>query len=412
MSLTEIKMPDVGEGVTVAEIVEWHVSEGDLIREDDVLAAIMTEKATIEVPAPCDGRIESLTGEIGDKVAVGSVIVTIETNGKSAPVPAIEEVTASNLSVAPAVAKIETALAPAMETPAAPPGHRVLASPAVRKLASETGTALAEVPSTGKDGRVTKGDLLAYLDRPNQTPVVAKTGSEFEEIKLVGLRRKIAERMQDASNRIAHFSYVEEIDVTELERLRKQLNEQNSDQAQRLTLLPFLMTAMTRAIEEFPHLNAHFDDGAEILRQYSPVHIGFATQTEKGLAVPVVRNVESLDLWQMASEIKQKSDATRDGTIGPEALTGSTITISSLGAMGGLAATPIINSPEVAIIGVNKIRTVPVWGPEGVTPRQVMNLSSSFDHRVIDGWDAASFIQAMKRMLENPATLFLKPNGA
>ena len=412
MSLTEIKMPDVGEGVTVAEIVEWHVSEGDLIREDDVLAAIMTEKATIEVPAPCDGRIESLTGEIGDKVAVGSVIVTIETNGKSAPVPAIEEVTASNLSVAPAVAKIETALAPAMETPAAPPGHRVLASPAVRKLASETGTALAEVPSTGKDGRVTKGDLLAFLEHPAQKPVVATTGPEFEEIKLVGLRRKIAERMQDASNRIAHFSYVEEIDVTELERLRKHLNEQNSDTNKRLTLLPFLMTAVTRAVEEFPHLNAHFDDEAEILRQYSSVHIGVATQTDKGLAVPVVRNVEDLDLWQMAEEVKQKSDATRDGTIEREALTGSTITISSLGAMGGLAATPIINSPEVAIIGVNKIRTVPIWGPDGVTPRQVMNLSSSFDHRVIDGWDAASFIQAMKRMLENPATLFLKPNDA
>lgn len=406
MSITQIKMPDVGEGVTQAEIVEWNVSVGELVREDDVLAAVMTDKATIEIPAPCDGKVESVTGRPGDMIAVGSVIVELESefNPNSSR---SDQAASKNDEKA---LRTERSIQKPAKIKRAPDQAKVMASPAVRKLASESGVDLLTVKATGRGGRVTKGDLLAYLDRPSHQspkPSFHTHDNIVQEIKVIGLRRKISERMQEANSRIVHFTYVEEIDVTELEGLRRHLNETSGDRP-KLTLLPFIMTAMVAALRSFPHLNAHYDDQVGLLRQYSSVDIGVATQTERGLTVPVLRNADKSDLWQFAAEIRRLAESVRSGTASREELSGSTITITSLGAMGGVVATPIINSPEVAIIGVNKIRTVPVWIRDGVVPRQVLNLSSSFDHRVIDGWDAASFIQEIKAKMEHPATLFIE----
>jgi 2-oxoisovalerate dehydrogenase E2 component (dihydrolipoyl transacylase) len=399
MSITHIKMPDIGEGVTQAEIVEWNVAVGDLVREDDVLAAVMTDKATIEIPAPSDGTIDSLNGGPGDIVAVGSVIVTLQTAESGSSDQPVEP-TPANQEIEPKPSL--TTASPSKKTQT-PDRESITVSPAVRKLALDSGAILAHVPATGRDGRVTKGDLLTFLEKSPSPP--------FKEIKVIGLRRVISQRMQDVSSRIAHFTYVEEIDVTELENLRKHLNDTDRSQRQKLTLLPFLTTAMVQALSAFPNLNAHYDDDAGILRQYSAAHIGIATQTEKGLTVPVLHHAENSDIWQMAAEIKRLAEAARGGTASREELRGSTITLSSLGQMGGVVATPVINSPEVAIIGVNRIRTTPVWRDGGVVPRQMMNLSSSFDHRVIDGYDAANFIQAIKSQLEYPATLFISPSN-
>jgi len=357
MSITHIKMPDIGEGVTQAEIVEWNVAVGDLVREDDVLAAVMTDKATIEIPAPSDGTIDSLNGGPGDIVAVGSVIVTLQTAESGSSDQPVEP-TPANQEIEPKPSLTTASPSKKTQTPDREP---ITVSPAVRKLALDSGAILAHVPATGRDGRVTKGDLLTFLEKSPSPP--------FKEIKVIGLRRVISQRMQDVSSRIAHFTYVEEIDVTELENLRKHLNDTDRSQRQKLTLLPFLTAAMVQALSAFPNLNAHYDDDAGILRQYSAAHIGIATQTEKGLTVPVLHHAENSDIWQMAAEIKRLAEAARGGTASREELRGSTITLSSLGQMGGVVATPVINSPEVAIIGVNRIRTTPVWRDGGVVPR-------------------------------------------
>lgn len=428
-----IKLPDVGEGVAEAELVEWHVKIGDLVREDAVLAAVMTDKATVEIPSPVDGEILWLGAEIGDTVPVGSPIVRIKVAG-DAPVaaePAAAEAkpeakAAEPVKVAPAPAKKEepgsAAAKPAANSAALKPvprattvglprpeGERPLASPAVRMRAKEAGIDLRQVPGTGPAGRITHEDLDGFAARGAAVPVAGfqeKTG--VEEIKVIGLRRRIAEKMALAKSRIPHITYVEEVDVTSLEELRAKLNASKKPDRPKLTLLPFLMRALVKAVGEQPQLNAIYDDDAGIIQRHAGVHIGMAAQTPGGLMVPVVRHAEARDLWDCASEVNRLADAAKAGTATREELTGSTITITSLGAMGGVATTPVINYPEVAIVGVNKIMIRPMWDGTQFVPRKMMNLSSSFDHRVIDGWDAAVFVQRLKALLEAPAMIFVE----
>jgi 2-oxoisovalerate dehydrogenase E2 component (dihydrolipoyl transacylase) len=434
-----IRLPDVGEGVAEAELVEWHVKVGDLVREDAVLAAVMTDKATVEIPSPVDGEILWLGAEIGDVVAVGSDLVRLETGGDKSPssaggVPAPGGKTPVRDAPPPGPAvghsgktPVEHALAatvarsveerPSLTVPVrhlargAPraEGEKPLASPAVRLRAREAGVDLRQVPGSGPAGRITHEDLEAYFARGPGMAMASglqpRTG--VEEIKVVGLRRRIAEKMTIA-NRIPHITYVEEVDATALEELRGSLNNTQRHDRLKLTLLPFLMLATVRAIAEQPNLNALFDDEKGIVHRHAGVHIGIAVQTAAGLMVPVVRHAESLDLWSCAAEVGRLAEAARTGTASRDELTGSTITITSLGAMGGVMSTPIINHPEVAIVGVNKIMVRPHWDGEAFVPRKVMNLSSSFDHRIIDGWDAALFVQRIKALLETPALIFIE----
>ena len=403
MARLDIAMPDVGEGVTEAEITEWQVSVGDLVREDDVLAAVMTDKATVEIPSPIDGTVAAINGNIGEVIAVGTTLVTLEVadaGGASTQAdPAGQDEPPSDAT-------------PVNGTPkpvlAAPKAGKPMAAPAVRRRASEAGIDLAEIVGSGPDGRVTLADLEAWIetrDVAGAAAVGAPMPGDVEEIQVRGLRRKIAEHMQTASQRIAHMTYVEEVDVTDLEAAREQLNsETNGDQA-RLTILPCLMIAVIRALKKHRRLNAHYDDEAGLIRQFSSVHLGVATQTEAGLMVPVIANAETRSVAELAGEIARLADAARSGKIKREELTGSTITLSNLGAMGGLISTPIVNAPEVAIIGVNKIAVRPVWCDGNFVARKIINLSSSFDHRVVDGWDAAVFIQDVKSLIEDPAAL-------
>jgi 2-oxoisovalerate dehydrogenase E2 component (dihydrolipoyl transacylase) len=398
----------------------------------------MTDKATVEIPSPVDGEIIWLGAEVGDKVAVGSDLVRLKLPGEedtaSTPQPqprsgateATEPVAAPKHSVAdhgdrgtPAAISPASAPRPAPLTeprPAPGPTRRAgavavkpVASPAVRLRAREAGIDLRQVPGTGPAGRVTHEDLDAFAARDLR--VAQSHGlqpkSAVDDVKVIGLRRRIAEQMAVAHARIPHITYVEEVDVTALEELRETLNRRKRKEQPRLTLLPFLMRAMVAAIAKQPRLNAVFDDDAGIIHQHAGVHIGIAAQTPAGLLVPVVRHVESLDLWACAAEVARLAEAARTGTATRDELSGSTITITSLGAMGGVVSTPIINHPEVAIVGVNKIMMRPVWDGSGFIPRRMMNLSSSFDHRVIDGWDAATFVQQIKALLESPALLFM-----
>ncbi|TPJ62804.1 dihydrolipoamide acetyltransferase family protein [Mesorhizobium sp. B2-7-1] len=425
-----IKLPDVGEGVAEAELVEWHVKVGDLVREDTVLAAVMTDKATVEIPSPVDGEILWLGAEIGDTVAIGSPIVRLKVAGEGNVKAAAEAAPEAKAPVAP----VETKPAPAAPKPAPKPaeppkaaaapkaahpasasgapraeGEKPLASPAVRLRAKEAGIDLRQVPGSGPAGRIGHEDIDAFVARGPQiaraTGLAQKDG--VEDIKVVGLRRKIAEKMSLAKSRIPHITYVEEIDVTALEELRATLNKEKRADRPKLTLLPFLMRAMVKAIGEQPNLNALFDDDAGIIHQHEGIHIGIAAQTPNGLVVPVVKHAEARDLWNSAVEVNRLADAAKAGTASREELSGSTITITSLGAMGGVATTPVINYPEVAIVGVNKIMVRPVWDGTQFIPRKMMNLSSSFDHRVIDGWDAAVFVQRIKALLETPALIFV-----
>jgi 2-oxoisovalerate dehydrogenase E2 component (dihydrolipoyl transacylase) len=420
-----IRLPDVGEGVAEAELVEWHVKVGDLVQEDAVLAAVMTDKATVEIPSPVDGEILWLGADIGDVVAVGSDLVRLKLSGEknnssadSVPAPAAKtSVCESEHSDKALVRRIQstTVARPSLtvrtiahEAPRAE-GEKPLASPAVRLRAREAGVDLRQVPGSGPAGRITHEDLEAYFARrpgmakaPGPRP---RTG--VEDIKVVGLRRRIAEKMTTA-NRIPHITYVEEVDVTGLEELRESLNNIQRNDQLKLTLLPFLMLATVRAVAGQPNLNALFDDEKGIVHQHAGVHIGIAVQTAAGLMVPVVRHAESLDLWGCATEIARLAEAARNGTVSRDELSGSTITITSLGAMGGVMSTPIINHPEVSIIGVNKIMVRPVWDGSAFIPRKMMNLSSSFDHRVIDGFDAARFVQRIKTLLETPALIFME----
>ncbi len=410
-----IKLPDVGEGVAEAEIVEWHVKPGDVVREDTVLAAVMTDKATVEIPSPVAGTVTWLAGEIGDSIAVKAPLVRIALEGETVepqpveakrPEPAVEPPPVVAARPAPAEKPVASRAEP---EPAAKP----LASPAVRLRAREAGIDLRQVPGSGPAGRISHEDIDAFMARGPQlarAPGLARNES-VEDIKVVGLRRKIAEKMALAKSRIPHITYVEEVDVTALEELRAALNKDKrggkGGERPKLTLLPFLMRAMVKAIAEQPQLNALFDDEAGIVHQHGGVHIGIAAQTPSGLVVPVVRHAEARDLWDCAAEVNRLAEAAKSGTATREELSGSTITITSLGAMGGVATTPVINHPEVAIIGVNKMMVRPVWDGSQFIPRKMMNLSSSFDHRVIDGWDAAVFIQRIKALLETPALIFV-----
>lgn len=433
MGQHKIQMPDVGEGITEAEIVEWNVKVGDVVKEDDVLAAVMTDKATVEIPSPVDGVVTEISGEIGDMTPVGAVIITLDVEGEgnaanisaeaSAPrgeaAPVVEAVAEPVAEVAPAPKpapkKVAEVKKPAVATQAksgAPraEGEKPLASPAVRKRAMDAGVKLQYVYGTGPAGRISHEDLEAYISGAS-APVggSAKTpNTSVEEIRVIGLRRKIAERMQDAKQRIPHITYVDEVDVTAVEDLREHMNATASADKPKLTILHFIMKAMVMAIKDSPKLNSHYDDGNDILYQYGGVHIGMAAQTPGGLMVPVIKHAETLSVHGLADEAKRLAGAARDGSIKRDELTGSTITLSSLGKMGGVVSTPVINSPEVAIVGVNKVEMRPVWRDGGFVPRKMMNLSSSFDHRIVDGWDAAEYIQRVRTLLENPATLFME----
>ncbi|MGX5719713.1 dihydrolipoamide acetyltransferase family protein [Shinella zoogloeoides] len=416
-----IKMPDVGEGVAEAELVEWHVKPGDPVREDMVLAAVMTDKATVEIPSPVDGTVLWLGAEIGDIVAVKAPLLRIEIAGEGeAPneeavlPPATEPVAkAEPITETKSVEKVRD---PAPEKPAERPVHREpaerpLASPAVRLRAQEAGVDLRQVSGSGPAGRITHDDLDRFIARggePAAVPAGLARKTATEEIKVTGLRRRIAEKMRLASSRIPHITYVEEVDVTDLEDLRATMNAGRKPDQQKLTILPFLMRVLVKTLAEQPGINATFDDDAGIVTRYGAVHIGIATQTPSGLTVPVVRHAEARSIWDSAAELVRLADAARNGTAAREELSGSTITITSLGALGGIVTTPIINHPEVAIVGVNKIMMRPVWDGSQFIPRKIMNLSSSFDHRIVDGWDAAVFVQRLKALLETPALIFIE----
>ncbi len=407
MSRFTFKLPDVGEGIAEAEVVAWHAAVGDQVAQDQPLVDVMTDKATVELTSPVTGRLVERNGAEGDLVAVGAALAVLET----------EAATAEAAPAGPKPkARGETKAAPAQTAPiqaAAPAATAkagVLAAPAVRERARALGLDLASLAGTGPDGRVTHADLDAVLTGGG---VRAAAGAAFakregvQDVKVIGLRRRIAERMQESKRRIPHFAYIEAVDVSELESLRAQLNQVHGEARGRLSLLPFLIRALVQALPAFPQINATFDDEAGVVHRHAAVHVGIATQTEAGLIVPVLRHAETLDLWAAAREIARLAGAARAGKAAREDLTGSTITITSLGPLGGIASTPVINAPEVAIIAPNRIVEQPVIREGRIVARKMMNLSSSFDHRVVDGHDAAEFVQRIKALLEHPATLFI-----
>lgn len=424
-----IKMPDIGEGIAEVELSQWHVKVGDMVVEDQILADVMTDKAMVDIPSPVHGKVIALGGQPGEVMAVGSVLISIEVEGAGnyqpsakdetvaqAPAPAPAPVSASK----PAEQTAPQPLSPAAGTPAPARNvpvprqadERPLASPAVRKRAWDAGIELRYVHGSGPAGRILHEDLDAFLNAPQdatQAPVAAYAKrTDEQQIPVIGLRRKIAQRMQDTKRRVAHFSYVEEIDVTALEELRVHLNQKWGDSRGRLTLLPFLVRAMVVALREFPQINARYDDEAQVITRLGAVHVGIATQSDDGLKVPVLRHAEAGSLWSNASEIARLATAARTNKATRDELMGSTITLTSLGALGGIASTPVINAPEVAIVGVNRIVERPMVIKGQIVIRKMMNLSSSFDHRVVDGMDAAQFIQAIRGLLEQPASLFVE----
>ena len=397
MSRYIFKLPDVGEGTAEAEIVRWHVAAGDRVDEDQLLVEVETEKAVTEIPAPVSGTVISIHGAVGERLAIGSELVVIETEAAAAPESKVAPITAAKGEIA---AKQKT--------------EAVLASPAVRARARQLGVELHVVHGSGPAGRVTHADLDNLVATGGRRPasvvrsVPPASADGVEEHRIIGIRRKIAERMQESSRKIPHFSYVEEVDVTALEELRKHLNAEHAEKRTKLTPLPFIIRAIVRAVAVHPEINARFDDEKGILQRHTSVHVGIATQTPHGLLVPVLRNAESLGLWESAAEAMRLAAVAREGKATRTELSGSTITVTSLGALGGVASTPIINYPEVAVVGVNRITERPVVRSGQVVVRSMMNLSSSFDHRVIDGWNAAAFIQKVKALLEQPATLFVE----
>uniref|UniRef100_UPI003BAC8BAB dihydrolipoamide acetyltransferase family protein n=1 Tax=Stappia sp. TaxID=1870903 RepID=UPI003BAC8BAB len=445
MGLFTITLPDIGEGIAEAELTEWAVSIGDTVSEDDILGVVMTDKAAVEVPSSVDGKVVWLCGEPGDTVAIGDRFAQIEIEGEgndtqaastsSAPPPETEtksddgnadkaeetggaEDTDEKAQPAPKADKPAPAEAtPAKKAGAQPVarqplarGEKPLASPSVRRRALEAGVDLRLVGGSGPAGRILQEDLDAYLEHG---PAVATSSARVpatgtREIKVIGMRRRIAEKMALSKARIPHITIVEEVDMTALEDLRAALNSEHGSGRGKLTVLPFLARAMVQAIRAQPEMNATFDDDAGVIHQSEGVHIGIATQTPAGLAVPVVRHTEALSLWDTAGEIARLATSARDGKAARDELSGSTITITSLGPLGAIATTPIINHPEVAIVGVNKMAVRPMWDGEAFRPRKMMNLSCSFDHRVIDGWDAAVFVQKLKSLLETPALLFIE----
>jgi 2-oxoisovalerate dehydrogenase E2 component (dihydrolipoyl transacylase) len=406
MSQYTFKMPDLGEGTVDAEIVAWHTKPGDVVTEDQLIVEVMTDKAAVEVPAPVSGRVLSVTGAPGDKVAVGSPLIVFELSDGAVAAPSVPAAPAAQ-AAAPAPAPQAAAPAPAPQvTPTVHQG-RVMTSPANRRRAREAGIDLATVTGSGPGGRIVRGDLEKTAPGLSGAPASRAAVSEVTEIKVIGLRRLIAERMSEAKRNIPHFAYVEEVDVTELESLRMHLNASPPPGAGSLSYLPFVVVALTRVLESFPQCNALYDAARGVLLRHRAVHVGIATQTPDGLKVPVLRNAQALGLWGVAAEIRRLADRARTNKASREELAGSTITVTSLGKLGGIASTPIINAPEVAIIGLNKAVERPVVHQGSVVVRRIMNLSSSFDHRFVDGYDAAAMIQALKERLEHPATIFI-----
>ncbi|MFG6203554.1 dihydrolipoamide acetyltransferase family protein [Pseudomonas retamae] len=417
-----IKMPDIGEGIAEVELSQWHVKVGDLVVEDQVLADVMTDKAMVDIPSPVHGKVIALGGQPGEVMAVGSVLISIEVEGAGN----LKESAAPVVTKEPAAPTVETVVEskPAAAAPRPAPvcqgpmvareaDERPLASPAVRKHALDLGIQLRLVRGSGPAGRVLHEDLEAYLAQ-GQSNASAPAAAAYaqrndeEQIQVIGMRRKIAQRMQDATQRAAHFSYVEEIDVTAIEELRAHLNEKHGASRGKLTLLPFLVRALVVALRDFPQMNARYDDEAQVITRLGAVHVGVATQSDVGLMVPVVRHAEARSLWDSAAEISRLASAARNGKASRDELSGSTITLTSLGALGGIVSTPVLNLPEVAIVGVNKIVERPMVVKGQVVIRKMMNLSSSFDHRVVDGMDAALFIQAIRGLIEQPTTLFVE----
>ena len=422
------KLPDLGEGTAEAEIVAWHVKVGDVVAEDAPLVDMLTDKATVEMTSPVAGKLIELNGAPGDMAAVGGPIAVFEVEGagnaagRAAPAPAkaIAEQAAPPPPAAKPVAEPAEAPPPPAAAPQAAVAARViperaenekpLASPAVRRRAEDLGIKLGHVAGTGPAGRITHEDLDAFIAGARSgglAPATLAKRTAVEEVKVIGMRRAIARQMQESKRRIPHFAYVEEVDMTELEELRVHLNATKRADQPKLTMLPFLMRALVRVLPAYPQINARFDDEAGVVSRYAGVHIGIATQTANGLVVPVVRHAEALDVWAAAAEVARVAEIARSGKGSKDDLSGSTITITSLGPLGGIATTPVINHPEVAIVGPNKIVDRPVVRNGVVVVRKMMNLSSSFDHRVVDGYDAAEFIQRVKAMLEHPATLFM-----
>ncbi|MFO1413183.1 MAG: dihydrolipoamide acetyltransferase family protein [Burkholderiales bacterium] len=429
MNAHVVKVPDIGEGIAEVELVEWHVQPGDTVAADQVLADVMTDKATVEVPSPVAGVIAAITGGPGDKLAVGSELLRIEVAGpahatsaappapahaEKLPLPAGGERAGVRGTPVPQPPQPSPQPAPAprereVEGSAATAGTgtKPLASPSVRRHARELDVDLARVPGTGPGGRVMHEDVVRFAARA-AAPAARYAARDGETVvPVIGMRRQIAQHMQ-AALRIPHFTYVEEVDVTELEALRAKLNERYAAARGKLTLLPFVLRAIALAAPDFPQMNARYDDAQGVVTRYAAVNAGIATQTPAGLMVPVVRHAEARDLWGNAAEIARLAEAARNGRVAREDLAGSTITITSLGPLGGIVTTPVINAPEVAIVGVNRIVERPMFAGTGVVARRLMNLSSSFDHRVIDGQDAALFVQAIRAALECPALLFVE----
>jgi 2-oxoisovalerate dehydrogenase E2 component (dihydrolipoyl transacylase) len=421
MALFTFRLPDIGEGIAQAEIVGWHVKVGDRVEEDQPLADMMTDKATVEMESPVAGTVVRLAGEAGEQIAIGAMLVEIETEGEgedAAPEAAAQPpAPVAPLAEPPVVAQEEAA--PVAE-PASPPPLEpvpaptakasgkadVLASPAVRARAKELGVDLAQVKPSGDHIRHADLDaFLLYGSGQGYRPAGRAAKRADEQVKVIGMRRRIAENMSASKRNIPHFSYVEEIDVTALEAMREQLNAHRGDKP-KLTLLPLLIVALCRALPDFPMLNARYDDEAGVVTRYGAVHLGMATQTDAGLMVPVIRDAQDRNVWQLAAEILRLAEAARTGKARSEELSGSTLTLTSLGPLGGVATTPVINRPEVAIVGPNRIIERPVFRGSEIVPAKLMNLSISCDHRVVDGWDAASFVQAVRKLLETPVLLF------
>ncbi|UKK84663.1 2-oxo acid dehydrogenase subunit E2 [Sphingopyxis sp. BSN-002] len=423
MARYSFRLPDIGEGIAEAEIVAWHVKVGDRIEEDAQLADMMTDKATVEMESPVTGIVVELAGEVGDMVSIGSTLAVIETEGEGAvdappadtPVkeeivaetPGAEEISVAEVAPAPTPAPAPVP-APEPAPVAAPAAHSraVLASPAVRARAKDLGVDLGQVHAEGD--RIRHSDLDAFLrysgGQGYHAPGVSRARAD-EPVKVIGMRRKIAENMAASKRAIPHFTYVEEMDVTALEEMRADLNA-NRGGRPKLTMLPFLIVAICRTIPQFPMINARYDDEGGVVTRYGAVHLGMATQTDAGLMVPVIRDAQDKNVWQLASEISRLAEAARTGKAKVEELTGGTLTVTSLGPLGGIATTPVINRPEVAIIGPNKIVERPVFDGDDIRRAKLMNLSISCDHRVVDGWDAASYVQALKKLIETPVLLF------
>jgi len=426
MARYSFRLPDIGEGIAEAEIVAWHVKIGERVEEDSQLADMMTDKATVEMESPVSGVVVELAGEVGDLIPIGSTLAVIETDGDGdveapantpaeqqieAETPGAEEVSVAEVAVPAPVATPAPAPAP-VPAPATAPvtsavhSRPVLASPAVRARAKDLGVDLGQVQAEGD--RIRHADLDAFLRYSSgqgyHAPGASRARAD-EPIKVIGMRRKIAENMAASKRAIPHFTYVEEMDVTALEEMRADLNA-NRGGRPKLTMLPFLIVAICRTIPQFPMINARYDDEGGVVTRYGAVHLGMATQTDAGLMVPVIRDAQDKNVWQLASEITRLAEAARTGKAKVEELTGGTLTVTSLGPLGGIATTPVINRPEVAIIGPNKIVERPVFDGDDIRRAKLMNLSISCDHRVVDGWDAASYVQALKKLIETPVLLF------